>query len=167
MPLAEETSGNRENRLKIGSVVLPPFAFLGLLLLVAFGGENWVYSLPVLHENAQTLSISTDPFRGVVRLPQTLRPRAQVEVAGWIQSVPPIHQPQKITVYVDNQLVGETSSLLSSTLGSSTDGPAIQSWQLDFPIRDAHPGEHVLKVQAVLAGHDPITVAETSVMVTE
>ena len=167
MRLAGGTSGNRGKGPTPGYLLLPALAFLGLLLLAVFGGENWVYSQPFSDQKPQTLTITTDPLRGLLLVPKTVFANQDVEVGGWIQSLSPAIQPQQVMVYLDGRPVGETKALLRLPAGSNADAATILGWKLDFSVRDARPGEHELSVQAVLTGHEPVTVAHTSLSVTQ
>ena len=68
-----------------------------------------------------------------------------------------------MVVYLDGQQVGEASVLLSAP--PAVNRNAFATWQLDFFLAGAAPGEHTISVQAILEGHEPVLAAEAPLSV--
>ena len=138
---------------------LPPLiAFAGIILLLFFGGENWLYQLPRFKDAPQVRSLTSTVLQGQVECPLVAHPGTRLKIRGWVRSLMPGIRPSKIVVYLDGQQVGESSSLASASADS--EGAAFANWQLDFLLAQAPPGEHTISIQAILEGHEPVLAAE-------
>ena len=145
---------------------LTPFlAFAGLAILIALARDSWVYSLPYTKNDPQVLWIETGSLRGQADLPKTAHPGTRVTVAGWLAGVEPSNQPQNITLYLDNKPVAETRIFHPASMNVNGQSIAIQVWQLDFYLKEASPGEHNFALQLAPQSHEPITVAQTGILV--
>jgi hypothetical protein len=128
--------------------------------MLVFGGENWLYTLPSFQGTTQTGAIGGDLLLGRFEVFTTARPGARLKMRGWIESVTPAIQPQKMIAYVDDRPVAETGLLTPASQGPNRVNTAA-NWELDFILKDTAPGQHVLSLQAVLTGHDPVLVTQT------
>jgi len=145
---------------------LPPLlAFAGLTLLVALQRPSWVYSLPY-KTDSQALWIKTGSLRGEADFPKTAHLGARLTVTGWLAGVEPSSQPQNIALYLDNKPIAETSIFHPASMNVNSQRIAIQIWQLDlYYLKEALPGEHIFALQLVSQDHEPITLAQTSILV--
>jgi len=169
VPLETETSGEHQSILKRYQVWFPPLlAFAGLAILMASHGKNWVYSLPFgenAQSNSQTLWIKTDMVRGVAEVPKAIEIGAPAAASGRLGIVDPSHQPQSLIVYLDEKPVGQTEVFYPVLMGMNSQNLQIESWRVDFFMKNVPPGNYVLALQAVLQGHDPIMLMQTPVSV--
>jgi hypothetical protein len=146
---------------------LPPFlAFAGLAILIALARDPWVYSLPYGKDNPQVLWIKTGSLRGEADFPRTAHLGGRLAVTGWLAGVEPSGQPQNIALYLDNKPIAETSVFRPAAMKVNGQSIPIQVWQLDlYYLKEALPGEHIFALQLVPQNHEPITLAQTSVVV--
>jgi len=154
---ADSDSGQKRYRF-----LLPPLlAFFGLALLLVFGHENWVYTLPGYEPDVQMLVVNGNPLHGQIQVPVAAKSGAHLKVTGWFGEPASFFQSQKVVVYIDDRRMAEASMAASTLLGANGGSTPIKNWQADFFIKDIPPGEHTLIVQSVPEGHDPVIVSQS------
>jgi hypothetical protein len=162
-----EVLSDRDSNPRRYNFLLPPLlAFFGLALLLVFGHENWVYTLPGYEPDVLMLVVNGNPLHGQVQVPVAAKLGAHLKVTGWFGELAPVFQSQKIVVYLDDRRMGETNLAESTLLGANGGGGArIKNWQADFFMKDIPVGEHTLTVQSVPEGHAPVIVSQSALSV--
>ncbi len=160
-----ETSDQLNGKLHLYKKWLPPLlAFAGLGFLLVFGGENWFYPLPPFQPHNQLFWVSDDLLQGEVFFSKVVQPGARLRVSGWLGSLVPAAHLRKMILYLDDKPVAETSTFVPAPVTSNAGSTVVHSWQLDFFSQNTEVSEHILTVQAVFDGHDPVVVMRTTLL---
>ncbi|PYX90552.1 MAG: hypothetical protein DMG67_12635 [Acidobacteria bacterium] len=163
--MTSENDKTAEYRRQPGSYQfwLPPIlAFAGLGLLLALGGENWLYPLPVPHPNYEVLPVTGSVLRGEVEFPHNIQSGGDLRVHGLLQSVDPSVQPKQIALYLDNKPVAVTEIALRSSEGQNAKP---WYWHINLLVKGIPPGEHFLLVRALGPNRAAVDILQTTVRV--
>lgn len=148
------------------SRVLPPLvALAGILLLLFFGGENWVYTLPGFEPDTRMIFVDGNPLHGQIQLPVAAKTGGHVKVTGWFGESAAAFQSQKIVLYVDNRTMAETAMTESTLPGANGGSTLVKNWRADFLMTDIAPGDHILTVQSIPQGREPVSVSQSDLSV--